>query len=161
MPVDLLGVNTETVKSRRGLIFDSEGVNLTGQFNDELGVYRARKLWVQTLNNYFLLERERDYDMEIVVDAERGSWKLNCTFLSACGRYAFWRLINHQAPEAELRLSGASIGERRADQEIAPLWNLAVDQRAASVAGGSDYVPQRRRRKTTDKIIQGLLQLFR
>lgn len=161
MPVDLLGVNTETVKERRGLIFDAEGVNLTGQFTDQLSVYRARKMWVQTLNNYFLLEQERDYEMEIAEGAEAGTWKLNCVFLSACGRYAFWRLINHQAPEAELRLSGASYIEKRGEQEIAPLWNLAVDQKTASVAGGSDYLPQRRRRKTTDKIIQGLLQLFR
>ncbi len=159
MPVDLLGVNTETVKSRRGLIFDAEGVNLTGQFNDELGVYRARKLWIQTLNNYFLLERERDYDMEIAADTEHGAWKLNCTFNSACGRYAFWRLVNHQAPEAELRLSGASYVQRSSD-EVAPLWNLAVDQKTASVAGGGGYEP-RRRRKTTDKIIESLLQLFR
>lgn len=158
MPVDLYGVNTETVKSRRGLIFDADGVNLTGQFNDEIGVYRARKLWVQTLNNYFLLERERDYDMEIVANSEQGNWKLNCTFNSACGRYAFWRLINHQAPEAELRLSGASYNQA-AGGEVAPLWNLAVDQRTASVAGG-DHQP-RRRRKTTEKIIQGLLQIFR
>lgn len=86
------------------IVFDAEAVTLLGRYGDELSAHRARRAWQETLNGYFLLEVERDYETRIVVDSEEGSFQLACSFVSACGRYAFWRLLNHQAPEAEQRL---------------------------------------------------------
>ena len=91
-------------RNEQGLIFDAEGVTLVGQFNDEFSAYRARREWQKVLKTYFLLESERDYDMSLVTDKEAEYNVLSCYFTSACGRYAFWRLINDQAPEAEQKL---------------------------------------------------------
>lgn len=89
---------------RSGLIFDAEGVTLIARCNDELSAYRAKKNWVLVLKSYFLLELERDYELSVLASPEQGYFTVSCFFISACGRYAFWRLINDQAPEAELKL---------------------------------------------------------
>lgn len=89
---------------KSGLIFDAEGVTLIARCNDELSAYRAKKNWVLVLKSYFLLELERDYELSVLASPEHGYFTVSCFFISACGRYAFWRLINDQAPEAELKL---------------------------------------------------------
>ena len=40
---------------------------------------------------------------------EEGVFTLQCEFVSACGRYAFWRLTNNQAPEAQYLIETAHI----------------------------------------------------
>ena len=95
-------------KNNPALIFDTEGVTLIARFGNELAAYRARKSWVIVLNRYFLLERGRDYEVSVLSSPENGYQVLNCYFTSACGRYAFWRLINDQAPEAEAKLCDAT-----------------------------------------------------
>lgn len=93
-------------KFRPGLIFDADGVSLFGKFHDEMSAWRAKKRWVEVLHDYFLLEVERDYEISVVSDLDTFTFCVSCSFGSACGRYAFWRLINHQAPEAEKKLGG-------------------------------------------------------
>ena len=95
-------------KLKPGLIYDADGVSLLGKYNDELSAHRAKRQWIEVLNSYFLLERDRDYEMFVESSLDDDYFVLNCCFCSACGRYAFWRLINHQAPEAEERLGCAS-----------------------------------------------------
>ena len=106
MAVERRGVNTEIARQKPGLIYDADTVTLVGKYTDELSAHRARRQWVDLLNSYFLLERDRDYEMFVTSSLEESYFVLNCCFISACGRYAFWRLINHQAPEAEERLGG-------------------------------------------------------
>jgi len=103
-------------QTRSGLVFDADATALVGSFADELGCYRARRSWVEVLNNYFLLERDRDYKLEVISDGElTGEYVLSCNFISACGRYAFWRLINNQAIDAERDLcSGGDVRKQRA-----------------------------------------------
>ncbi|GEM_PF-3159985 len=103
-------------KSNPSLIFDTDGVTLIARFPNELAAYRARKSWTSVLSRYFLLERGRDYEVSVITSPETGYNVLNCYFTSACGRYAFWRLINDQAPEAETKLCEATktIGAEKA-----------------------------------------------
>ena len=89
---------------KEGLIYDADSVILAGKYSDELSAHRARREWRNILNTYFLLDTERDYELWIQTDATQGYFVVHCCFVSACGRYAFWRLVNQQAPEAEAKL---------------------------------------------------------
>ena len=93
-------------KHKPGLVYDAESVSLLGKYTDELSAHRGKRLWMETLSNYFLLELERDYELYVESCVNNRSYVLCCEFNSACGRYAFWRLINQQAPEAEAKLGG-------------------------------------------------------
>ncbi len=92
---------------KMGLIFDADNVSLFGKYEDELSAWRAKETWKEVLHDYFLLEPERDYEITIVSDLTTLTFCIKTEFSSACGRYAFWRLINHQAPEAEKKLGGS------------------------------------------------------
>jgi hypothetical protein len=105
MAFDYNPTGAELHSQKSGLLFDADGVTLIARLKDELSAYRMRKTWKEVLAGYFLLEQERDYEMSIVCVPEHDYFVLNCFFISACGRYAFWRLMNDQAPEAELKLS--------------------------------------------------------
>lgn len=118
---DMHSANEEKIDLRQfksGLIFDAEGVTLFGKYDNELAAWRAKKEWIQVLHDYFLLEPTRDYDIEVVTDLESLVFCLKSSFNSACGRYAFWRLINHQAPEAEKKLGGTINENSSATEEL-------------------------------------------
>ena len=89
--------------SRNGLTFYTETVQIVAVANDQLSAYRTRNTWTKTLHRHFLLQAEQDFDISISPD-ENESYIISCNFSSACGRYAFWRLINQQSPEAERNL---------------------------------------------------------
>ena len=89
--------------------FDPEKVILQGVYRDQLSAYRARKVWVETLATNFLLDAGHDYEVSVDSKMTEGMFYLNCAFTSACGRYAFWRLTNEQAPEAQYLLETAHI----------------------------------------------------
>lgn len=108
MAVERRTVHPEVSKYKPGLIYDADGVTLLGKYSDELAAYRSKRQWTEVLNSYFLLEPERDYDIWVTSSLEDFYFVLSCNFTSACGRYTFWRLINHQAPEAEQRLGGTA-----------------------------------------------------
>lgn len=97
-------------KFKPGLIFDADGVCLFGKYYDEISAWRGKRKWIEVLHEYFLLEPERDYEISVISELESNTFCLSCSFESACGRYTFWRLINHQAPEAEEKLGG-TIGQ--------------------------------------------------
>ncbi|MCC6933988.1 MAG: hypothetical protein IT292_12190 [Deltaproteobacteria bacterium] len=93
--------STATVK------YDTDKVLLVGSYSDELSAYRAKRSWLDILAAHFTLEKGRDYDLNLVKpcsEKEINNFTLTCSFHSACGRYAFWRLINGQSPEAENKL---------------------------------------------------------
>jgi predicted dithiol-disulfide oxidoreductase (DUF899 family) len=92
-----------------GLGYDLATERLVRAPGDQLSTYRARKGWSVILASYFLLEPVRDYEMTISHDAEAGVFTLSVVFTSACGRYAYWRLFNQQAPEAAEKLRRAGV----------------------------------------------------
>lgn len=89
--------------SRNGVNYDSESVTISSTNHNEISAYRTKREWTNIFHSSFLLQIEKDYKFKIVLDQE-GSYTLKCCFDSPCGRYAFWRLINQQAPETEKKL---------------------------------------------------------
>ena len=141
--------STELSRTKRGLFFDSDAVTLIGRFGDELGAYRARKAWVQILSSYFLLENDRDYEFWVSENKDDGYFALSCCFTSACGRYAFWRIINHQAPEAEdLLMYGDQPPSAKRIDPSEPDWLLKMIEQESKEA------------EENATIIKRLLRLF-
>lgn len=102
---DLLGRCTEREKvlSLSRLVYKLEDFMIYRVFRDEVSAYRARRLWPRIFGEHMLLDVGRDYRIR-VMRADNG-WAAVCECTSACGRYAFTRLANAQAPECEDRLA--------------------------------------------------------
>ncbi len=98
-----------TKEIQNGVRFDSEAVTLFGIYKDELSLFRAKKSWTEILESNFLLEPSYDYTLNKIARLSENSFILQCSFLTACGRYAFWRLTNDQAPEAQYLIETAHI----------------------------------------------------
>jgi hypothetical protein len=92
-----------------GLWYDSERLVLEGAYLDEITAYRARRRWIEALETNFLLEGSHDFSLKVEGDDSSRRFIIRCTFLSACGRYAFWRLTHHQAPEVQFLLETAHL----------------------------------------------------
>ena len=73
---------------------------------DELSAYRVRKLWRCILEDYFLLEEDIDFHIQIEQFPGEAAWSIVCSFETASGRYAFWRMINNHVPEVVEKLTG-------------------------------------------------------
>ena len=108
------------VNFRPALRYDAESVKLVGHFRDEISAYRARRKWMQAFNEFFMLDRNRDYSIGVKSSCSNGKqfFELECCFKSACGRYAFWRLINRQAPEVEHQLGLRSNRPTKQDERL-------------------------------------------
>jgi len=116
----------ETEPGKPGLIFDADSVTLIGKFTDEFSAHRAKKQWMEALAHHFLLEKNRDYQTEIGIIEATPHYYLRCTFESACGRYAFWRLVNHQAAEAEKKLLAPNLVNRKVGRFLlGSVWNVS------------------------------------
>jgi len=89
--------------------FDPETSALAGVYTDELAVHRAKRGWCQVLESHFVLERGQDFTLEIVEDPNTRRYLMRCEFVSACGKSAFWRITNHQAPETQCIIETAHI----------------------------------------------------
>jgi len=118
----------ESDTGKPGLIFDADTVTLLGKFTDEFSAHRGKKVWMDVLAHHFLLERARDYDTEVGAIEGSEYFYLRCTFQSACGRYAFWRLVNHQALEAEEKLHVSNmVNKKSARFLLGSIWNVGHD----------------------------------
>jgi hypothetical protein len=106
--IDQLATQTETFQ---GVCFDPDNVVLEGIYSDEISAHRAKRRWVTTLEGCFLLDKGLDYEISVASNTEIRSFRLSCRFISACARYAFWRLTNSQAPEAQYIIETAHIPE--------------------------------------------------
>jgi len=91
------------------LTFDSENTILEGWYSDELSAYRAKKGWSEILGKYFLLEHKVDFTISAQGYPTAGVYGILCEFGSACGRYAFWRITNNQAQEAQYLIETAHL----------------------------------------------------
>jgi hypothetical protein len=92
-----------------GVCFDPDAICLMGIYRDEIAVFRARRRWSQILEAFFALKSEEDYCFETRALIDSNEFRLVCRFNSPCGRYAFWRLTNAQAPEAQYEIETAHI----------------------------------------------------
>ena len=148
-------LNSDLGTTKRGLTYDADGITLIDHYSDELAAYRSRRSWIDVLHSHFLLERDRDYEIWVTPTDDETGYLLSCCFVSACGRYAFWRLINHQAPEAESKLTenaGASKSGVRgffSGTHKKPRW---VD---------SAVEDQLRSNETNESLLRRILGLFR
>ena len=100
---------TEEIPGIAGVCFDPDNITLQGCYPDELSAYRAKRLWIETLENCFLLEQGHDFSVCVRQHRDSSRFVLLCEFTTACARYAFWRLTNHQAPEAQYVIETAHI----------------------------------------------------
>ena len=92
-----------------GLWYDAERLLLEGVYLDEVSAYRARRSWIKAFEMNFLLEDIHDFRVKVAFDSEDSRYRVQCNFTSACGRYAFWRLTHHQAPEVQFALETAHL----------------------------------------------------
>lgn len=92
-----------------GVTFDPDAIVIQGIYQDELSAHRAKRLWAEALLTNFLLDEGEDFSLSITALRESGCFYLACYFLTASGRYAFWRITNHQAPEAQYVIETAHI----------------------------------------------------
>jgi len=100
-----------------GVCFDPEHITLEGTYIDQLSAYRAKRVWVGILNESFLLETEHDFRLRVDPVNTSNRYTLRCEFLTACARYAFWRLTNNQAPEAQYIIETAHIPNAETRQD--------------------------------------------
>jgi hypothetical protein len=89
--------------------FDPETSALAGVYTDELAVHRAKRGWRNVLEANFILEMGHDFSIDIVKDPASNRYLMRCEFTSACGKSAFWRITNHQAPETQCIIETAHI----------------------------------------------------
>lgn len=82
---------------------------LEGVYLDEVTAYRARKGWIEAFEVNFLLEDRVDFRVRVARQEGGSRFCVLCEFLTACGRYAFWRLTHHQAPEVQFILETAHL----------------------------------------------------
>ena len=100
---------THEFEQEVAVLFDSEKVLLEGRYEDELSVFRAKRVWTEVLEANFLLEKGDDFSFRTLSEAQDHHFVLTCSFKTACGRYAFWRLVNAQAPESQYLIETAHI----------------------------------------------------
>lgn len=143
---DSQALNFWTSESSSGDVrFDPENVTLKGNYRDELSAYRAKQIWNEALESHFLLDFGQDFALTVTSHSEEGRFELSCDFKSACARYAFWRLTNHQAPEVQYVIETAHIPNCELRHEE---FLTAPDLR--STEEDSSYLPTNtRRRKPT------------
>lgn len=139
-PIEL----TREISFPGNILFDSNRLQLLGNYADQLSAYRAKKVWKQTLETCFLLDRDQDFVLVMRSDLGSGSFILSCEFVSACARYAFWRLTNHQAPEAQYLIETAHIpqSESRHDDFLSASDMRSVLDSEMEKAG-LEYLSQR------------------
>lgn len=112
-PIEL----TRQISEGEGVRFDADKITLEGLYRDELSAYRAKKVWCETLQGYFLLDNKQDLSLAIKAELGEGRFTLTCEFLTACARYAFWRLTNNQALEAQYLIETAHIPQCASRQD--------------------------------------------
>lgn len=158
MAVDTKNLDLAYTGFKEGLIYDADSVILAGKYSDELSAHRARKQWHGVLNSFFLLDEERDYELWIKSEPSQRYFVVHCCFTSACGRYAFWRLVNQQAPEAEARL-----GESLRNNEVKRVLNAnranKLSQKGTNMLISSLH-DQIEENNKTKNILSRLLDLF-
>ena len=120
----------DSIEIEGGLTYNADQVAIEGVYSDELSQHRAKRAWCTILETDFLLIPGTDFQFQIQNSVEKKEFQIACSFKSACGRYAFWRLINEQAPEVQFLLETAHMSHRFQDySSIIDQLELAGDKR--------------------------------
>ncbi len=157
---------TGSIDLSEGVVFEPNHALLVGVYKDELSAYRARKEWLATLHEGFLLEAGEDLTLTIA-PTPGGEWFiLSCTFVSATARYAFWRITRGQAPEEQYRIESAhvaSIWERAAvcpDLKRAAARSEEVEVCAEALLAGLDVTTPLETKTLVERIVGSTKGLF-
>ncbi len=110
-PLQLADI-TGSIDLSEGVVFEPNRALLVGVYRDELSAYRARREWLATLNEGFLLEPVEDLALRIEPTPTKDWFILSCEFTSATARYAFWRITRGQAPEEQYRIESAHVASQ-------------------------------------------------
>lgn len=142
--------------------FDPEAIILTGNYEDEISLFRARRVWNDALESNFLLDAGEDFQIKVKSKLGEGQFSLQCEFLSACARYAFWRLINNQAPEAQYMIETAHIPfcESHQDEFVGAADLKQTPNSSLLSALGEDYPLHLQREGLLGKISQALRKVL-
>lgn len=156
----IIELSTE-LPAGQGVCFDPDQLCLAGFYGDELSAYRARKSWIDTLETAFLLDLDHDFSIAIEANKESGKFITRCKFQTACARYAFWRLTNAQAPEAQYQIETAHIPHsetRHADFIQATDLRSVYEGEPVPLSFGS---PTRQEERSTLQHNQGFYRLLK
>lgn len=148
MSADLNGLYIKPAATTPSIVYDTSNVSLISRFVDEISAYRARKQWVAVFHDHFLLDTERDYEITVCPSTGGEEYILSCLFSSACGRYAFWRLINHQAPEAEAALHHSPSSKGKKSQQIVADFGATAEGAEPYLLADPNALKRRRRKDT-------------
>lgn len=91
-----------------GVCFDADTDTLHGNYTDELSAYRARKGWKESLRLTFGLEDGFDF-ISVIETSNHNTYVVSCRFISASGKYAFWKITNNRSPESQYVIETAHI----------------------------------------------------
>jgi hypothetical protein len=151
-----------------GLWYDSDRLMLIGVYQDEVTAYRARRRWIDALARNFLLEERHDFGIRVRPAYGGRNFKVRCDFLTACGRYAFWRLTNHQAPEVQFLLETAHVPHLREDDldrfsEAQEVFHSAIESELDRAGMTPESMPRlklgvafKRIRRLARKVLEGV-----
>jgi hypothetical protein len=132
---------TGATSTMLGLWYDPDRLLIEGVYQDEITAYRARKRWMEALETNFLLEESHDFSMKVKKARGGRHYRVRCDFLTACGRYAFWRLTHHQAPEVQLMLETAHIPHSLPARPQANIFDDDDFDCSLSYEGSVEHVP--------------------
>jgi hypothetical protein len=144
-----------------GLWYDPERLVIEGVYQDELSAYRARRRWIEAMEKNFLLDDSVDFSLKVRRARGGRHYRVRCDFTTACGRYAFWRLTHHQAPEVQFLLETAHLPHSIPEKflpEIEPDHDMFI-----SDAGIPGEQPEYRTQSLLQRVIvslQGLARRF-
>jgi len=79
---------------------------LSSTFDAEFTAFSVRRMWINLFKKYFSLEKDKDYYVYVDKNTtgNNETYELNCEFTSSNGKYAFWKLLNKKAFQAEIEL---------------------------------------------------------
>lgn len=100
-PFNVILKENEKVIPYGSISYAQETFEIVGEYKDEVSLYRAKKFWKMAFADIFLLENNHDFKFKIKKDRTSSKFTLTCEFITACGRYAFWRINNNQNPEVK------------------------------------------------------------
>jgi|1048.fasta_scaffold24469_3 hypothetical protein len=145
-----------------GVCFDPDAICLMGIYSNELAVFRARRRWTDILESSFSLKIKEDFLLETVSELDCGEFRLMCRFNSPCGRYAFWRLTNAQAPEAQYEIETAHIPDcpsKNIEMVLAPDLQSILDTPLV-IRGVSQQAPTEPKKKSIVDSMRDFLRKF-
>jgi len=166
-----IGLATESAAVGRmlGLWYDPDRLIIEGVYCDEVTAYRARKRWIEALKMHFLLEEGLDFALRVKLLRGERHFKVQCSFISACGRYAFWRLTHHQALEVQCVLETAHLPrplcalsvESLLDEIDLPSEMSPVVHHAERTSVRRDERPWERALRTIHEVAQRIVKVTR